>query len=77
MVGICSGIDHIDAQREDLPSLNDVLAALYLESDDPNQNNKIKFENNVHIPEAQFPEQKQKILLLAYSRYLFQHSYSL
>ena len=51
-----------------MPGLADVVAALFLESDDPNQNKKIQFENNFQIPETEFPAVKQKILLLAYSR---------
>ena len=33
-------------QTQDMPGLADVVAALFLESDDPNQNKKIQFENN-------------------------------
>ena len=59
----------MEEQSEKLPVLDDVLSALFLESDDPNQNKKKQFENNIQIPEAQFPVEKQKILLLAYSRW--------
>ena len=48
-----------------MPGLADVVAALFLESDDPNQNKKIQFENNFQIPEDEFPG--EKILLLTYT----------
>ena len=59
-------------QVQEMPGLADVVAALFLESDDPNQTEKIQFENNYQIPQDEFPAEKQKILLLAYSRcYLY------
>ena len=57
-----------------MPGLADVVAALFLESDDPNQNKKIQFENNFQIPENEFPAEKEKILLLAFSRFLLHNS---
>ena len=57
-----------DGQVQEMPGLADVVAALFLESDDPNQTEKIQFENNYQIPQDEFPAKEQKILLLAYSR---------
>ena len=56
-------------ESQGLPGLADVVAALFLESDDPNKNKRIQFENNFQIPEDEFPAEKQKFLLLNYSRY--------
>ena len=65
-----AGAGQADGQTQDMPGLAYVVAALFLESDDPNQNKKIQFENNFQIPEDEFPAEKEKILLLAYSRFL-------
>ena len=62
-----AGDGQAGGQSQDIPGQADVVAALFLESDDPYQNDKIQFDNNFHIPDTEFPAEKQKILLLAYS----------
>ena len=42
-----AGDGQAGGQSQDMPGLADVVAALFLESDDPNQNKKIQFENNL------------------------------
>ena len=66
-----AGDGQAGGQSQDMPGLADVVAALFLESDDPNQTKKIQFKNNFQIPEEKFPAEKEKILLLTYSRFLF------
>ena len=64
-----AGAGQAGGQSQDMPGLADVVAALFLESDDPNQNKKIQFENNFQIPEEKFPSENEKSILLAYSRF--------
>ena len=50
--------------KMETPSMESLLRILYLDSDNPDA-----FENNFDIPEKDFPAAKQKIVLLAYSRW--------
>ena len=68
LIALCVGAVKVNKQDQGVPGLAHIVASLFLESDDPKQNNKVQFEQNFHLPEDDFPKEKQNILLLAYSR---------
>ena len=68
LIALCVGAVKVNKQDQGVPGLADIVASLFLESDDPKQNKKFQFEQNFHLPEDDFPKEKQNILLLAYSR---------